>query len=291
MIKIILGGRTGNHLFQYAAGRYLALKYNTDLILDFAALFGSPYYHSCLSTLQSLQLEAKIETGRIRMLFAKGLAKVIPGKTCIDFLGYTYVEKKLFYEPRFELETNAHAVIGGSFQTPLYFPNMRDLLQEEINLSLLASDSESDDLLLQLSNSESVAIHVRRGDYCGDEYYAVCSPNYYAKAINQIRQQIESPQFFIFSDDPEWCRKEFEGDDVTIVQLALSKDFILNDMKLMSRSKHNIISNSSYAWWAAYLNKNPSQRVIMPERWVNSSTDSPIFEKKLPGWELCTVSP
>ena len=103
-------------------------------------------------------------------------------------------------------------------------------------------------------------------------FAGVCTPEYYEKAIAYIATKISSIQFYVFTDDPEWVNANFEIENAIYVQHNTGSDS-WQDMYLMSQCKHNIIANSSFSWWGAWLNSNPSKIVIAPTKWWR------LFEK------------
>jgi hypothetical protein len=110
--------------------------------------------------------------------------------------------------------------------------------------------------------------------------FQVCDVDYYRDAINQMRKEGSATKFFIFSDDPAWCRSTFCDDDQTIVDSGKAGNNPLYDLHLMSLAAHHIIANSTYSWWSAWLAQSSTQRVIMPERWYAGEIIAPIDEKK-----------
>lgn len=121
-----------------------------------------------------------------------------------------------------------------------------------------------------ITSSNSVSIHVRRGDYNytnNKNIYAECSLDYYLKAINIISKAVISPTFFIFSDDIKWCRQNFNLENAEYIDWNKNPSNNHYDMHLMKNCKHNIIANSSFSWWAAYLNDNPKKIVCAPKFW------------------------
>lgn len=137
------------------------------------------------------------------------------------------------------------------------FPEIRD----ERNLKYIE----------EMESSDSVAIHVRKGNDYQElkEFSSTCGIEYYRKAIEYITARIDDPKFFVFTDNPEWVKQNLTGIDYTLIEGNPSSgpDNYL-DMQLMSRCKHNIIANSSYSWWGAFLNQNPDKMVLMPEIWL-----------------------
>jgi len=116
-------------------------------------------------------------------------------------------------------------------------------------------------------------LHIRRGDYVhaplANQFHGLCSLDYYQKAVNYIYQKIPDCHFYIFSDDHSWVCENFKLDyPVTMVDHNdADKDY--EDLRLMSLCKYNIIANSSFSWWGAWLNANPEKIVLCPERWFN----------------------
>lgn len=124
----------------------------------------------------------------------------------------------------------------------------------------------------EIEGCESVAIHVRKGkDYqCRIWYQNTCSMEYYRKAIALMKKKVQNPQFYIFTDNAEWVRENFQEIDYTLVNGNPADGYGSHfDMQLMSLCKHNIISNSTYSWWSAFLNRNSEKIVIAPEIWFN----------------------
>jgi hypothetical protein len=131
-----------------------------------------------------------------------------------------------------------------------------------------------------LESPESVAVHVRRGDYLKHPAFHVCDTAYYREAMGSLRAKLYEPRFHIFSDDPDWCRKTFMDDDTEVVDSGKAGENPLHDLHLMSLASHHIIANSSYSWWAAWLGDKAGQQVIMPERWYADGISAPIGEKR-----------
>lgn len=130
----------------------------------------------------------------------------------------------------------------------------------------------------EINRCESVAIHVRKGkDYQQRIWYQnTCPIEYYEKAVEFFKKNLDNPRFFVFTDNPSWVRENFITFDYQLVEgnpgAGWGSHF---DMQLMSFCKHNIISNSTYAWWGAFLNRNPQKRVILPHIWFNPESDCP----------------
>lgn len=124
----------------------------------------------------------------------------------------------------------------------------------------------------EIEECESVAVHVRKGkDYQSRIWYQnTCSMEYYRKAILQMKEKLQHPKFYVFTDNADWVRENFQEIEYTLVEGNPADGYGSHfDMQLMSLCKHNIISNSTYSWWSAFLNRNPEKVVIAPEIWFN----------------------
>ena len=141
----------------------------------------------------------------------------------------------------------------------------------------------------EIEECESVAVHVRKGkDYQSRIWYQnTCSMEYYRKAILQIKEKLQHPKFYVFTDNADWVRENFQEIEYTLVEGNPADGYGSHfDMQLMSLCKHNIISNSTYSWWSAFLNRNPKKVVIAPKVWFNpDSCDEFTSDRALcKGW-------
>jgi hypothetical protein len=152
----------------------------------------------------------------------------------------------------------------GYFQSELYFQDREFILNLfEPALYIQEALEEYRDVI----GVNKAAIHVRRGDYIKlNHIYKVLDIDYYSFAMRMLRT-IGVKEYLVFSNDTEWCKENFKGDQFTFI-----KDDNLVELFLMSQCAHNIIANSAFSWWGAWLNSNPSRRVIAPKTWFTSST-------------------
>jgi len=160
---------------------------------------------------------------------------------------YMYAERKFHFTP---LPTDYEdLMIHGYFQSEKYFSDCRDDLKSEFRLRDPKYSEKLDD--------DYIGIHVRRGDYLTYSLiHPVCSMQYYEEGLASLPDKPVK----IFSDDPEWCVKHFKGDRFNICTGNFIEDF-----ELMSKCTYNIIANSSFSWWAAWLSN--SKKVIAPKKW------------------------
>ena len=171
---------------------------------------------------------------------------------------------------------------SGFWQSSKYIESTPNLLSE---LSLKQPFTQQQlGIIEQMSAANSVAIHARRGDYLSNvkalAKHGVCSVGYYQNAISKIKEKVVNPAFYIFSDDPNWVRKNLDiGGAVFVSDSGFSPEV---DLTLISKCKHQIIANSSFSWWGAYLNANPDKVVIAPTPWFDA--DISDADMSPPNW-------
>ncbi|MEY4440678.1 MAG: hypothetical protein RLY49_304 [Candidatus Parcubacteria bacterium] len=266
MIITKLKGGLGNQLFQYAFGRYLAEKNKDILKLDIIGL-----QQNSKDTLRFYLLDKFNITSEIA-----DYNEISPIKNPFGFLSkaFRFLKTKLLrkFYIRFEkhlLKLKGNIYLDGYFQSELYFKEIEPIIKKEFTLknplSQLTQKIEE-----QIRNaSASVSIHIRRGDYVTDpsaaKTHGTCNLNYYAQAISKVSSSIVNPTFFIFSDDIEWVKENLKVKSATYVSNPNLTEY--EELILMSKCKHNIIANSTFSWWAAWLNSNPSKIVIAPKQW------------------------
>lgn len=283
MIRVVMLGRLGNNLFQYALGRVLAEKHGVPLVMD-ASWFNQEGW-SQVSCLKRLPIKATIT--RRFSLGSRALLK-LTGKHHWEYLGMPVMREETG-NSRFDvgfLDSPEDCLLFGYFQSPLYFRDIEDQLREEIKPSDACNGKAPAHLLEQLKQPNAIAVHVRRTDFLTLPQFSVCDTAYYRNAMNLLRKRVPKARFFIFSDDSDWCRKQFTACDETVIDLVESRGDPLVDLHLMSLAAHHIIANSTYSWWAAWIGKKVGQIVVCPPRWFNSGPNAPIAEKLCPGWEI-----
>lgn len=227
-------------------------------------------------------------------LINKIIAKILGEKYILNSKNYIF-EKEANQENNFNpkyLELISDKYIAGYFNSWKYFENIKEEVRKIFTFpEILESDKENFEILNKIKSSESISIHVRRGDYVGSNL-DVCDLDYYKRAVDKVLDELikrniidNNINFFIFSDDIEWCRENFQFINNHKVWYINSNKWqnSYKDMQLMSECKHNIIPNSTFSWWGAWLNKNENKIVIVPEYWlkgVKTSEDrSMIWEK------------
>jgi len=286
MIRIVLLGRTGNHLFQYALGRVLAEKHGVPLVLD-ATWFNAVGWREVS---HFLKLQVHAEVIRSGSLASRALRKAT-GKHRWQFGRYPFLAENPTdhsFDPAF-LDAPADCALFGYFQSWRYFASIEDELRAELKDLLemgcgrdaraTVARASSGPELASLTAEDSVAVHVRRGDFLNHPEFQVCDESYYRNAMAGMRERLDAPRFHIFSDDPDWCRETFVDTDTQIINSGKAAANPLHDLHLMSLASHHILANSSYSWWAAWIGKKPGQHVILPNRWFNGNIHAPITDK------------
>ena len=157
------------------------------------------------------------------------------------------------------------------WQNEEYFKQIRPIILDTFQFPVFM-DEKNRLLAEKLRTRNAVSCHVRRGDYLKHPMMCVCTPDYYTRAIHKMNQLVKPDLYCIFSDDIEWCREHIgnlcEGKEVVYVDWNKGEESY-RDMQLMSLCKHNIIANSSFSWWGAWLNQNETKVVMAPEDWMN----------------------
>jgi len=282
MIIIKLQGGLGNQLFQYAFARGVSSRQKTDFKLD-----QNPFHTYYKLHKYSLQhFNVKENPAKNRNMF--GFVWFRTQYKIFDvFYRYLRLKSKLLYfyypEQTFRFDPRVFSKKGtyfdGFWQTEKYFENIRDELRKEITLNKSLSEY-SQNILNEINNKNAVSIHVRRADYVTHENFGTCSMDYYKKAIAYMTEHVKFPHFFIFSDDYDWASENFKsiGYPITCVNNTAEKNY--EDLMLMANCRHNIIANSSFSWWGAWLNSNRNKIVIAPKIWF-SNPAKPIDTKDL----------
>jgi hypothetical protein len=272
MIIVYLKGGLGNQLFQYAAGRQLAHIHNTTLKLDTTAYYyGGPrryeLYHFNIQENVAVTEEIRKLTDVTQNKFQKLFHILTHSHDAISSTHIRY-NKALYKADFFKLPDNIY--LEGYWLSEKYFSNIKDIIRREFAFRE-KSDEKNQELADSITAVNSVSVHIRRGDFTEDakaaQSHGICPVQYYRYCIDYITKKIENPHFFIFSDRPEQSKNllKLSYPATYINQNSGEKDY--EDMRLMSLCKHNIIANSSFSWWAAWLNANPQKIVLAPQKW------------------------
>jgi len=283
MIIVRITGGLGNQMFQYATARSLA-KYRGCLFkLDISScnedkLRQLKYKLNKLNIIEDLASEQEISL--LKNKKAKSPRKLIH-RIIRDLMIKKikhFREVDCFRFDKMLYKTNLPLYIQGGFVSHKYFDKYRDILVKELAVKddLMGKNK---DFATHISSCNSVSVHVRRGDYVFDETAnkknGLLALDYYERANDIIKSKIDNPVFFVFSNDKKWVAENFKLNCQTIFVDHNNAEFGYEDMRLMSLCKSNIIANSTFSWWGAYLNLNPEKIVIAPENWLAYKKTNP----------------
>ena len=279
MIILKIQGGLGNQMFQYAAGRNLSIRLNTEIKLDISS------YNN------DVKREYELKKFRIKDIHASQseiaawrMPEIIHDryrKRILWYLPFSYPkhfrEKEIDFDSRF-LNIHNNCYVEGYFQSKKYFLNSESILRKEFVKK--NTEFENKHFLSEIdSKKESVSIHIRRGDYISEKkinnIFFVCDLNYYQNAINYINDKLNNPTYFVFSDDLDWARDNliFLSDVVYIDYKDKHNSSSIEEIILMSKCKNHIISNSSFSWWGTWLCQKNDQVNISPKKWDNTKID------------------
>lgn len=194
------------------------------------------------------------------------------------------VSENFVYYPEVFTFRHRNELFMGTWQSEKYFSNAIIEVREHFKFKSNLISKANADVLTQMYGRNSVSIHIRRGDYLSPQYIDgfgnICTIEYYKRAIEFLNHKIENPYFYIFTDDKAWVVENFNiANSCFVVHNTGSNSW--QDMFLMSKCKHNIIANSSFSWWGAWLNKNPDKIVIAPQKWWNGIDNDDVVP---PNW-------
>jgi hypothetical protein len=277
IVSHILGG-LGNQMFQYASARAVAYKHNQILLLDLKDFNDYPLHNGFelgrIFNVEHQKATTKDISKVLWMANSRNLKRVFKHKLL------KYIKPKRFiveYTSNYCKELNNaedNIYLYGYWQNERYFKPIEHLVRKDFNFKLPLSGLNLE-LAKSIKANSSISVHVRRGDYLSDKKTAallnVCTKEYYFKAINLIAMKVKSPTFYVFSDDIEWVKQNIpiQHPCVYVNHNHGVESYI--DMQLMSLCKHNIIANSSFSWWGAWLNNNPEKIVYAPKIWFLNS--------------------
>lgn len=290
MIIVKLQGGLGNQMFQYALGRQLSYKFNTTLKLDISGLSD----RTARENFPLRDYELEIYNIQAQIATKDDIASFIPNQTLFDRALKKIKKKAGLIKIKSEIEQTfrpsvltlgPNTYLTGYWQSEKYFLPISNLIRSNFTLKTnLLREIDQKTVLREykesIINTNSVSVHFRRCDYVNDfvtnKYHGICSEDYYRKAITQINLKIANPYYFLFSDETEWLEKNFKSDQpYSIIQG--NSGYI--DLHLMSLCKHNIIANSSFSWWGAWLNTNPEKTIIAPKNWfVNKEMNNQTYD-------------
>lgn len=278
MIIVKLIGGLGNQMFQYALGRNLALSKQTELKLDITGFetYKLRTYSLCHFNIKE-SLATKAEISRLTK-YASKKGKIWCLRNYLFADASIFVKEKRSMEFKFDssvMNISNDAYLDGYWQNEKYFKDIEGIIRKEFVVQ--DSMGDEDKMVAQsITHTNSVSVHIRRGDYVTNAktnaVHGICDINYYLNASKIIIAKTPHPHFFIFSDDHEWVKDNIAFAHPTTYITHNGADKNYQDLRLMSMCRHNIIANSSFSWWGAWLNANTNKIIVAPQKWLNDST-------------------
>ncbi len=287
MIIVQLSGGLGNQMFQYAL--YLALgAEGREVRIDETTEYGE---HERLrhpelredfgAQLPSYRVATRREIVALTDSYMDFLSRVrrkLTGRRT-----KLYAERKPYvFDPAVLGLTEAY--LTGCWQSERYFADVRQEVRQAFSMDgvrLTGRRREYERMILAAEDAlrtVPVSMHIRRGDYLNrqDIYGGICTEDYYRRAMAKmeeiLRRRGERPQYFVFTNDPDWAEEHFAGSDAVVVRGEGKPDGSgIEDMKLMSLCRHHIIANSSFSWWGSWLSREEGRLVMAPPRFINTS--------------------
>lgn len=287
MIYINLRGGLGNQLFQYASARSFTIASNEKLCLDLSGITNKTHniyaldkFNICAETVSECPIWQK-KVSKVFLSISYRIGKKFGFDKSYKFdVALSYI-LNLFgiYNidngyMKFRRSITKNKYINGYLQSDKYFEAYSEIIREELSLKEGLSVKT-----FQLSNTmksqNSVCVHIRRGDFVNIGGI-VCTNEYYAGAVEYLAQKLETPQFYIFSNDIPWVREN--------ISFPLEVNFIdgnnpsYEEVILMSSCNNFVISNSTFSWWGQFLSENREKIVIAPDRWFVDGQREDIYQ-------------
>lgn len=274
MIVVKLQGGLGNQMFQYAAARSLALRLGSKVYFD------TSWFDNIPSTDTKRWYELgcfDIDKNTIDIADYQIIGLGLGRKTKLRYILSNFNSRRLWsfevpdhkYHEKFK-KLKGSIYLDGWFTSEKYFINHRDALLKDFTFTH-ELNKKSTSIIDKIKDSNSVSLHVRRGDYITNKnarsWHGTTGVDYYKKAIEIIEKKVENPQYFVFSDDIEWCKTNLAR--LRNVNFIDFNNKGSDDMRLMIECQHNIIANSTFSWWGAWLNDSRSKVVVAPMKWLS----------------------
>lgn len=285
MITVKLTGGLGNQLFQYSTGRALAYRNNTEVCLDISGFESDNFRKFALGP---FDLRCKI-IGTIKKPRFAWLSRVSFRHDKLN--SFRHFDPVWKFDESLQQNTAKHINLSGYYSWIQYFQDIDSVIRNDLKLKIPLNHS-CPHWVVQAKKAPTVSIHIRRTDYTlsnNEQLFGLLSIDYYCNAINHLKERMDNPFFLIFSDDLSWAKEIFIR-QVNIENYSLVSDPCLiepaQELILMSYCNHNIIANSTFSWWGAWLNEDPEKIVIQPRKWYNDERAQSVYESgafQIPG--------
>jgi len=267
-LKIVrLRGGIGNQLFQYAFAKKLEYYSNENIVFDISDFYVNKHHSGFMLD----QLVHDIHTTNTNSFLSSPNSAYSRILRKLHFNNkFIYYEKSIGYDDMSYKSSKSY--FDGYWQSHSYFHGIEEILKASIKFSPTL-ESKFVNLIREISDCTSVSVHVRRGDYLiakNLNIYESVGVNYYKEVLSLLIKMFGRIRIYIFTDDTKWVRENFNFIDQEIVIVSEMTNSAIEDLYLMQLCKINVIANSSFSWWAAYLNKNVHKIVYMPSKWYKN---------------------
>lgn len=263
IVKII--GGLGNQMFQYAYAKALQQK-GHEVKIDISAFETYKLHGGYQLDKYNIDLDSSKKDENDKFYKNTIFYKVLR-RFGIDFSRRIKENSLLFNSELLKIEDNSY--LDGYFQCEKYFKDIREIILKQFTINQDISNYTKE-IKNKIQNSQnSCSLHIRRGDFANStniNIHGACDIEYYKKAIQYLEEKVENINYFIFSDDIEWVKENLAIQNAIYID-SKEKRIPHEDIYLMSLCKNNIIANSSFSWWGAWLNQNEKKMVIAPKRW------------------------
>ncbi len=277
MLILKLQGGLGNQMFQYAFASILAKKNGATIKIDksFFDLTEKTQGHTPRDFELDIFNESFLQASPsdIRLFHKLSTINKVKRELGLNF-PKVYLEPSLSFHPKC-LSIKTPVYIKGYFQSYKYLLGQENFIKKLFSFPIDTFDPVNKKILDDIMNRTTISIHVRRGDYVNDkqtqQFHGNCGSDYYLDAIALLGLKNKDFTLVFFSDDSDWVKKQFK--DLPYPKIVVDHnvgDDNWKDMALMSLCSHNIIANSSFSWWAAWLNENLEKTVVAPKKWFAS---------------------
>jgi hypothetical protein len=268
-------GGLGNQMFQYAIGKSISIKNNIEFKIDSTRMKNYGLRDFVLNKFNISAAEAtNEEIGKFRInKYFDWIAKK-SFQMGLNLNDKFYEKNEFLYDENVFLNNSIY--LQGYWQSYRYFESIRGILLKEFSLSKPFEISNKL-ILNKIKDCNSVSLHIRRGDYVNNpknnSLYNVVGLDYYHRAIMYFNENVKNAHFFVFSDDLDWAAENLSIGNSTYVNIN-SIDTPECDLILMKHCNHNIIANSTFSWWGAWLNESVNKIVIAPSNWMSNVSDT-----------------
>lgn len=286
MIITQLQGGFGNQLFQYAAACSLSKKHHVNVLCD-AFWFKNEHEFSRHYMLDKLFKNHKfLSQNKSKLLHNThpSLIHKLMKRILFYDLNYFYEYSIAFNNEFFKLPRNTY--LEGNFQSYKYHQYLDKAFFAEITEGItLRTDAK--EALQKIQALSGIAVHVRRGDYAKNAHtnsiHGTLEMSYYFEAMRYFESKFENPVFFIFSDDVEYIKAQFNQNEKCVFLTNPGSFSDMEEFYLMTNCSHHIIANSSFSWWAAYLRgKKCVNEVVCPQHWFRNAPKGFVYEDLIP---------